>query len=201
MVTIREEQASDAAAREALLDAAYGPARFAKTSERLREGRQPACGLSLVAVDGGRIVGTVRLWHVTAGPAQPALLLGPLAVHPDHRSRGIGSTAGAPRHRARTHRGPWRDPAGRRRGLLRPLWLLRPMKTGSLWMPGPFERHRLLGARTARPTRSPARAALIRRDRPNSQATSPTLPNTLIAEARGRRAGVSMRGRFPLRAA
>ncbi len=91
MVNIREEKASDAAAREALLDAAYGPARFAKTSERLREGREPARGLSLVAVDCGQIVGTVRLWHVTAGTAQPALLLGPLAVHPDHRCRGVGS--------------------------------------------------------------------------------------------------------------
>jgi len=91
MVNIREEKASDAAAREALLDAAYGPARFAKTSERLREGREPARGLSLVAVDCEQIVGTVRLWHVTAGAAQPALLLGPLAVHPDHRCRGVGS--------------------------------------------------------------------------------------------------------------
>ena len=50
MVTIREEKFADVAAREALLDEAYGAARFAKTSERLREGRLPADGLSLVAV-------------------------------------------------------------------------------------------------------------------------------------------------------
>ncbi len=68
MVTIREEMIADVTAREALLDAAYGAARFAKTSERLREGRLPAHGLSLVAVDHGRLVGTVRLWQVTAGP-------------------------------------------------------------------------------------------------------------------------------------
>src|SRR5262249_35836778 len=42
MVTIREERIADVAAREALLDEAYGAARFAKTSERLREGRLPA---------------------------------------------------------------------------------------------------------------------------------------------------------------
>ena len=89
MVSIREERIADAAAREALLDAAYGPSRFGKASERLRQGRLPADGLSLVAVEHGRLVGTVRLWHVSAGPGRPALLLGPLAVHPERRHRGI----------------------------------------------------------------------------------------------------------------
>ncbi|MGB6446416.1 MAG: N-acetyltransferase, partial [Xanthobacteraceae bacterium] len=92
MVTIREEKIADVAAREALLDEAYGACRFTKTSERLREGRKPADGLSLVAVACGRVVGTVRLWHVAAGPGRAALLLGPLAVHPDCRNRGIGTT-------------------------------------------------------------------------------------------------------------
>ncbi len=92
MVTIREEKIADVAAREALLDLAYGACRFTKTSERLREGRRPADGLSLVAIDRGRVVGTVRLWHVAAGPGRAALLLGPLAVHPDYRNRGIGTT-------------------------------------------------------------------------------------------------------------
>ena len=41
MVTIRQERPADVAAREKLLDAAYGPVRFTKTSERLREGRLP----------------------------------------------------------------------------------------------------------------------------------------------------------------
>ena len=92
MVTIREEKIADVAAREALLDEAYGACRFTKTSERLREGRRPVDGLSLVAVERGRVVGTVRLWHVAAGPGCAALLLGPLAVHPDYRNRGIGTT-------------------------------------------------------------------------------------------------------------
>ena len=39
----------------------------------------PAEGLALVAVERGRVIGTVRLWHVRAG-GQAALLLGPLAV-------------------------------------------------------------------------------------------------------------------------
>jgi predicted N-acetyltransferase YhbS len=92
MVTIREEKFADVAARETLLDQAYGAVRFTKTSERLREGRLPADGLSLVAVERGRVVGTVRLWNVAAGPGRSAVLLGPLAVHPSERNRGIGTT-------------------------------------------------------------------------------------------------------------
>ena len=46
MATIRMEFTRDAAAREALLDRAFGEARFKKTAERLREGRLPAKGLS-----------------------------------------------------------------------------------------------------------------------------------------------------------
>jgi len=91
MVTIRNERPADVIARDALLDTAYGPSRFTKTSERLREGRRPADELSFVAIEGGRVVGTVRLWHVSAGTARAALLLGPLAVHPQCRKRGIGS--------------------------------------------------------------------------------------------------------------
>ena len=74
-------------ARELLLDRAYGPDRFTKCSQRLREDRLPAAGLSFVATDKGRIVGTVRLWNVSAGPGRAALLLGPLAVAPEYRSR------------------------------------------------------------------------------------------------------------------
>jgi hypothetical protein len=48
-VAIRAEAPADADAREALLDAAFGPARFLKTCERLREGRAPARGLALVS--------------------------------------------------------------------------------------------------------------------------------------------------------
>jgi predicted N-acetyltransferase YhbS len=143
MVTVREEKIADVAAREVLLDEAYGAARFAKASERLREGRLPAEGLSLVAIEHGRLVGTVRLWNVTVGAGRSALLLGPLAVHPDFRNRGIGSAlidrviarARLAGHRAIVLVGdaPYYGRFGFSSG-----------PTGSLWMPGPFERHRLL---------------------------------------------------------
>src|ERR1700682_5449051 len=64
MVTIRNERPTDIAAREALLDRSFGGARFAKASERLREGRLPADRLSLVAAARGRPPGA-------SGPPPP----------------------------------------------------------------------------------------------------------------------------------
>jgi predicted N-acetyltransferase YhbS len=90
MITIRHETPFDVARREALLDAAFGDCRFSKTAERLREDRLPAEGLSFVACADGRMIGTVRLWSIAAGPGWPALLLGPLAVAADFRQCGIG---------------------------------------------------------------------------------------------------------------
>jgi len=93
---VRDERRTDAAAREALLDAAMGPGRRRKSSEALRRGRVPAHGLALVAVgDDGLLCGTVRLWHVHAGTrpdgsAVEALLLGPLAARADLKGEGIG---------------------------------------------------------------------------------------------------------------
>jgi predicted N-acetyltransferase YhbS len=143
MVNIREEKLGDVAAREALLDAAYGAARFAKTSERLREGRLPAERLSLVAVENGCVIGTVRLWHVTAGPGCDALLLGPLAVDPACRNRGVGSALvrrAIARARMFGHRAillvgdaPYYARFG-----------FSAASTAELWMPGRFERDRLL---------------------------------------------------------
>jgi predicted N-acetyltransferase YhbS len=143
MVTIREEKIVDFAAREAVLDEAYGAVRFEKASERLREGRLPAAGLSLVAVDGGQIVGTVQLWQVTAGPARPALLLGPLAVHPKHRSRGIGSALmrrAIARARLAGHNAILLVGDAAYYGRFG----FSAATTGALWMPGPYQRDRLL---------------------------------------------------------
>ena len=86
---IRDERPRDEAARETLLDRSFGPARFTKTCERLREDRLPADGLSFVALDGAMVVGTLRFWHVECG-RKAALMLGPLAVDPAYRSAGIG---------------------------------------------------------------------------------------------------------------
>ena len=89
-VRIVAETPRHAAKREALLDTAFGEARFAKTCARLREGRLPADGLAFSALERDALVGTLRLWHVDAGGMR-ALLLGPLAVAASHRSLGLGA--------------------------------------------------------------------------------------------------------------
>ncbi len=64
---IRAERSSDVEAREMLLDVCFGENRHQRTCQRLRDGRAPAEGLALSAVASGRLVGTVRLRHVSAG--------------------------------------------------------------------------------------------------------------------------------------
>jgi len=140
---IRSERASDVAAREALLDACFGDNRHTRTCQRLRDGRVPAEGLALSAVCNGRLVGTLRLWHVSAGGV-PALTLGPLAVDPSCRKLGIGralvqralAAAKARGHGAVLLLGD--APYYARFGFSA-------LKTGELRLPGPFEPDRLLG--------------------------------------------------------
>ncbi len=124
MITIRQETARDIVAREALLDQAFGEGRSAKTAQRLRDGRLPADGLSFVAAENRRVVGTIRLWNITAGPNRPALLLGPLAVACDRQNRGIGAALMRPCAACRRQARPRGRPAGRRRAVLQPLRLL-----------------------------------------------------------------------------
>ena len=75
---------------EALLDRAFGPGRFAKVSERVREFADFAPELSFCAVEGDAVVGVVRMWRVAAGD-QPIVFLGPLAVEASERRAGLGA--------------------------------------------------------------------------------------------------------------
>ena len=139
---IRAERASDVAAREALLDASFGTSRHARTCQRLRDGRAPAEGLAFSAFHQGRLVGTVRLWHVSAGGV-PALVLGPLAVDQSCRKFGVGAAlmnhalaaAKARGHGAIVLLGD--APYYARFGFSA-------LKTSELSVQGPFERDRLL---------------------------------------------------------
>src|SRR5215475_4592908 len=144
---IRAERASDVVAREALLDACFGDNRHTRTCQRLRDGRAPAEGLALSAVARGQVVGTVRLWHVSAGGI-PALILGPLAVDNTHRGLGVGAALmdhALAAARARGHRAvlllgdaPYYARFG-----------FSAAKTGELRLPGAFERERLLAIELA----------------------------------------------------
>ena len=69
-VRIEVETPADAAAVEALVLAAFGPGRFAKTAERLRRERAGVAA-GFVARDEGKVIGSVRLWRITVGDAGP----------------------------------------------------------------------------------------------------------------------------------
>lgn len=140
---IRAERTSDVVAREALLDACFGDDRHTRTCQRLRDGRAPAEGLAFSAVAKGQLVGTVRLWHVSAGGI-PALVLGPLAVESCYRKLGVGAALmdhALAAARARGHRAvlllgdaPYYARFG-----------FSAEKTRELALSGAFERERLLG--------------------------------------------------------
>jgi predicted N-acetyltransferase YhbS len=89
-LVIRAEQPGDCDAIERLHERAFGPGRFARTAERLREGAPHIPELSFTALVGTLLVGSVRLTPVEAGVAS-ALMLGPLTVDPAFETRGIGS--------------------------------------------------------------------------------------------------------------
>ncbi|MCC9623881.1 N-acetyltransferase [Thalassospira sp. MA62] len=91
MITIDREGVFDVFDREKLLDRVMGPERFLKSSEVLRRNRVTADGLAFVAHDDKQLIGTVRLWNVSAGNGGSALLLGPLAVEKTYNGAGVGA--------------------------------------------------------------------------------------------------------------
>jgi len=141
---IEDEAERDVAAREAMLDRAMGPGRRRKSSEKLRRGRLPSPGLAFVARNGaGQVVGSVRLWDVAAG-SKSLPPLGPLAVDTAVEGQGVGSAL--MRHAITRAKDLGHGaivlvgdaPYYQRFGFSAD-------KTGGLMMPGPVERHRLLG--------------------------------------------------------
>jgi predicted N-acetyltransferase YhbS len=84
------EQPKDAPLVDALIDRAFGPGRYAKAAERLREGNRRLTQMCFVAHADGVVVGCVRMWPIRIGET-PAVLLGPLAVEDAWRSFGLGA--------------------------------------------------------------------------------------------------------------
>ncbi len=119
MYSLKAETKADFWEVEALFDLCFAPGREALSSYRLRDGVAPVAALSLVARDGeGILAGAIRYWPVCIVPPQlpetlladrtgpeaqaagqaaeqasgvwPALLLGPVAVHPTRQGEGLG---------------------------------------------------------------------------------------------------------------
>ena len=140
---LRGETPADAARIEELNQAVFGPGRFAKSAYRLREGVAPLPGLSFVAMEDGVLRGSVRFWPVKVGSAE-TLLLGPLAVDPAQRGRGIGIALMQAGIEA-AHQGPWSaiilvgdEPYYAKVGFSR-------LPPGRIKFPGPVDMGRILG--------------------------------------------------------
>lgn len=88
---LRQERPEDWWEVEALFDLCFAPGRTALSSYRLRDGVEPVSKLCLVGRDPeGVLAGAIRFWAVRVRDA-PALLLGPVAVHPTHQGEGLGA--------------------------------------------------------------------------------------------------------------
>jgi len=91
---ISEETSGDWWDVEALYDLCFVPGRTALSSYRLRDGVDPVRQLCLTAraVDEpyAPLAAAIRYWPVRVGGA-PALLLGPVAVHPTRQGEGLGA--------------------------------------------------------------------------------------------------------------
>lgn len=91
VIELNQENSDDWWEVEALYDLCFAPGREALSSYRLRDGVGPVPGLCLVARDGdGVLAGAIRVWPVRAG-GHPALLVGPVAVHPTRQGEGLGA--------------------------------------------------------------------------------------------------------------
>src|SRR5260221_14327125 len=89
----RRELPEDDPVIEALHRDVFGPGRFARAAFRLREGVPHHPDVSFVALNGGRVVASVRLTPIHIGTV-PTLLLGRRDVEPDFRWKGAGKALG-----------------------------------------------------------------------------------------------------------
>ena len=80
---------------EALLDAAFGTDRHGRTAYAVRAGTNPVTDLSFVCLDDQKLVGSLQSWPVALTTPDhrrmPLIMVGPVAVTPEHQSQGIGN--------------------------------------------------------------------------------------------------------------
>lgn len=161
---------------------AFGPGRFARAAYRIREGGPHECGLSFVATHSGKVVASVRMTRVAAGEGR-ALMLGPLAVKPAYKNRGIGKhlvrlaieaarTAGAPAVMLVGDE-PYYGPLGFKR-----------ITPGQVSMPRPVDLDRLLAVEIAAGAVARLTGMVDHEDRVAGAATSLPLEGRVPSEAR-----------------
>ncbi|MEJ6008528.1 N-acetyltransferase [Novosphingobium aquae] len=134
---------------EQVLDIAFEPERRQRTAYKVREGTEALPGLSFAALDEDDLLaGTIQCWPVALtdanGRRHPMIMVGPVAVLPEHQGRGYGKALMTASLAAIDPRAP-----------LAQVMIGDPEYYGRFWgfsneatqgwdLPGPFERSRLL---------------------------------------------------------
>lgn len=149
---------------EQLLDRAFEPGRHQRTAYKVREGSDWLPALSFAAIDAEEhLVGTIQCWPVALtdaeGRAHPMIMVGPVAVLPEHQGQGYGQALMTASLSALSPDAPLPqvmigDPEYYGR-----FWGFTNAYTGGWNLPGPFERHRLL-VRCANPAVLPKEGML-----------------------------------------
>ncbi|WP_374587674.1 GNAT family N-acetyltransferase [Novosphingobium sp.] len=149
---------------EQLLDRAFEPGRHQRTAYKVRDGSDWLPALSFAAIDGEEhLVGTIQCWPVAltdpAGRAHPMIMVGPVAVLPEHQGMGYGQALMTASLSALSPDAPLPqvmigDPEYYGR-----FWGFTNAYTGGWDLPGPFEQHRLL-VRCANPAVLPKEGML-----------------------------------------
>lgn len=139
----------DPALVETLLDTAFEPERRTRTAYKVRDGMDWLPGLSFAALDAQEmLVGSIQCWPValtdTGGRAHPMIMVGPVAVLPDHQGQGFGQALMSASMSGIDDRAPLPqvmigDPEYYGR-----FWGFSNAATGGWDLPGPFEQRRLL---------------------------------------------------------
>ena len=154
----------DPALVEELLDRAFGADRHNRTAYKLRDGTEWLPALSFAAMDArDQLVGSIQCWPVALttpqGKRHPMIMVGPVAVLPEHQGAGYGQALVTAAISALSPEAPLPqvmigdpDYYGR-------FWGFTAAATGGWDLPGPFEAHRLL-ARGATAAVLPAKGTL-----------------------------------------
>lgn len=139
----------DPALVEQLLDRAFEAGRHQRTAYKVRAGMEWLPALSFAAIDADdHLVGTIQCWPVALtdaeGRAHPMIMVGPVAVLPEHQGQGYGQALMTTSLAALSPDAPLPqvmigDPEYYGR-----FWGFTNAHTGGWTLPGPFDPQRLL---------------------------------------------------------